>query len=51
MPTACCEEGGVEIDKRHRIQLVPIDDRVEEQSEDGIGKGEEHDRRPENELT
>ena len=44
MPTACCEEDGVEIDKRLGVPLVPIDDPLQEQSEDGVEKGEKHDR-------
>jgi hypothetical protein len=40
MPTAYCEEDGVGIDKRLGVPLVPIEHRIQEESEDGVEKGE-----------
>jgi hypothetical protein len=42
MPQPGSQQDGVEIDKCLRVPLVPIDDRLQKQSEDGIGKGETH---------
>ena len=39
-PTSMLREDGVRIDKRLGVPLVPIEHRIQEESEDGVEKGE-----------